>query len=89
MATVPVDGLDGVVAVALNGEVSVTTVGEETLLVNAEVDGAGALGDSSGVRTSETDGSGILLDNIQILPAGRGLVLGSVRDGAGVRCGVD
>lgn len=89
VATVPVDSLDGVLAVAINGEVSVTAMSEETLLVDTEVDGASALGDSSGVRTSEADGSGILLHDVQVLPAGRCLVFGSVGDSAGVGGGVD
>ena len=89
VATVPVDGLDGVVTVALDGEVSVTAVGEEALVVNVEADSGGALGDGTGVRTGETDGSRVLLDDVHVLPAGRGRVLGSEGDGAGVGSGVD
>jgi hypothetical protein len=89
VATVPVDGLDGVVTVSLNGEVGVVAMGEVAVIVDTEVQGAGTLGNGTGVRKGEADGEGVLLDDVQILPAGRGLVLGSVGDSAGVGGGVD
>ena len=88
MATVPVDGLLGVGAVALDGEPGLAIVGEVALLVDAEVQGAGTGGHGTRVRDGQTQRSGVLVDDVEALESGGNTVLGSEGDGA-VGSGVD
>lgn len=89
MSTVPVDGLDLGIAIALDGEVVLAGVGEVALIVAAKVDGAGALGGVAGVRDGELYGKDSLLDDVEVLEGRGDGVLAGERDGAGVRGGAD
>lgn len=71
MSTVPVDGLDLGIAIALDGEVVLARMGEVAVVVAAKVDGAGALGGVAGVRDGELRGENGLLDDVEVLE-GRG-----------------
>lgn len=71
----PVDNLARVVTVALNAEVGLAVVGEVALGVGAEAGGAGAFGQLGRVRPGEADGGDRVLNNVETLEAGRGLVL--------------
>lgn len=88
MATVPVDGLLGVGAVSLDGEPGLAVVGEVALLVDAEVQGAGAVGHGTGVRDRHAQGSGVLLDDVKALEGSGNAVSGGEGDCA-VETGVD
>lgn len=89
VSTVPVDGLDLGIAIALDGEVVLASVGEVALVVAAKVDHAGAVGGVAGVRDGELDRENSLLDDVEVLEGrGDGVPAGE-RDGAGVGGGAD
>lgn len=75
VGAVPVDLLGLVVAVAVDGEPVAASLGQVALLVDAEAGGVGALGRGCGVRAGQPDGQDGVLDDVQVLPAGRGLPL--------------
>lgn len=89
MSTVPVDSLDLGIAIALDGEVVLTRMGEVALVVAAKVDSAGALGGVAGVRDGELDRENSLLDDVEVLEGRGDGVLAGERDGAGVGGGAD
>lgn len=93
MSTVPVDSRAGVaLTVSVDREVSIAAVREEALVVDAEAVDGRAIGDSSRVRTSQADGGSVGGDDVQVLPARRGLARGGEGHGAvggAVDCRVD
>lgn len=79
---VPEDLLGLALAIAVNGEPVTAALGQVALLVDAEAGGVGVLGGGAGVGDGQADGRNRVLDDVQVLPAGGGLVLGGEGDGA-------
>lgn len=73
---VPEQLLDFVFAVAILGEVGVAVVGEVSLVINAEVVGAGAFGGGTGVGDGQRNGLHFVGEDVEVLEAGWGGVLG-------------
>lgn len=63
---------------ALDTECGLAIEGELALVVHAEAVGAGTLGGGTRVRDGKGNGLVGVLDGVQVLPASRGLTLGSV-----------
>jgi hypothetical protein len=80
VSTVPVDLLNGVLAVAVNREPSLATVSEEALVVNTEASGIATLGNGTGVGKGQAEGRNRILNDIEILESGGDSVLGGEGD---------
>ena len=83
MAADPVDRLLRVGTVALHAEVVLAVVGEVALRVGAEARRAGTFGQRSRVRHSQRDGADGVLNDIQVLEAGGGRLLGREAEARG------
>lgn len=83
MSSVPVDLLLGVIAIAIDSEVILSSMGEVALLVHAEVGDAAVFRDGGRVGDGHADGENGILDNIQVLESGRNAVLRGESDVAG------
>jgi hypothetical protein len=80
VSTVPVDLLNGVLAVAVNREPSLATVSEEALVVNTEAGGIATLGNGTGVGKGQAEGRNRILNDIEVLESGGDSVLGGEGD---------
>jgi hypothetical protein len=76
VSSVPVDLLDGVGAVSIDGEPGLATVSEEALLVDTESGGVTALRNGTGVGDGHAEGSNRVLNDIEVLESGGDTVLG-------------
>lgn len=82
MSSVPVDLLDGVVTVSVDGEPGLVTVSEETLVVDTESSDVAVLGDSTRVRDGQTSRGDIVLNDVEVLESSGDTVLSGVGDQA-------
>ena len=82
MSSVPVDLLNGVLAVAVNSEPSLATVSEEALVVNTEAGDVATLGNGTGVGDGHAEGSNVVLNDVEVLESGGDSVLGGEGDEA-------
>jgi hypothetical protein len=80
VSTVPVDLLNGVLAVAVNRKPSLATVSEEALVVNTEAGGIATLGNGTGVGKGQAKGRNRILNDIEVLESGGDTVLGGEGD---------
>lgn len=82
MSTIPVDLLNGVLAVAVNSKPSLATVSEEALVVNTETGDVATLGNGTGVGDGHAEGSNGVLNDVEVLESGGDTVLGGEGDEA-------
>lgn len=82
VSSVPVDLLDGVVTVSVNGEPGLAAVGEKTLVVDTESSEIAALGNGTRVRDGQANGGDLVLNNVQVLESSGDTVLSGVGDEA-------
>lgn len=82
VGSVPVDLLDRVVTVSVNGEPRLAAVGEKALVVDTESGEVAAFGNGTGVRDGQTDGGDLVLNDVQVLESSGDTVLGGVGDEA-------
>lgn len=71
MRAVPVDLLSRSIS-SIGGEPGLVTVGKVAVVVDAEAIDSSTLRDGSRVRSGQTDGLDLILNNVEVLPAGRG-----------------
>jgi hypothetical protein len=76
MRSIPINSLLRVASIPVNGEVILPSMGKVSLVIDAKVQSARALGDSARVRTGQLDGEDSLFDDEDILPAGGDSVFG-------------
>lgn len=86
---VPEDLLGLALAIPVDGEPVAAALGQVAFLVDAEAGGVGVLGGGAGVGDGQADGRDGVLDDVQVLPAGGGLVLGGEGDGAALALAAD
>lgn len=82
VAAIPVDLLDGVVAVAVDGEPRLAVVGQVAVIVDAEAIHVAAVGHGGRVGDGHAHGQDSVLDDIQVLERSGNGVLGEEGDGA-------